>query len=71
MHFICVNLVINIFLQIAMSYWLYGGMQVDQTSGQTNLEPQFDFYNSLLGVSKEDYTVTFADPDGNYISLIP
>ena len=47
-----------------MSYWLYDGMQVSESSGQVELGPQYDYYSPLLGVSKEDYTVTFDDPDG-------
>ena len=47
-----------------MSYWLYDGFQLDNETDQTVLGEQFAFYNPLLGVSEEDYTIDFDDTEG-------
>ena len=50
--------------QIGMSYWLYDGFQLDNETEEAILGPQFAYYNPLLGVSEEGYTVDFDDTDG-------
>ena len=47
-----------------MSYWLYDGFQLDNETEEAILGPQFAYYNPLLGVSEEGYTVDFDDTEG-------
>lgn len=50
--------------QIGLLHWLYDGFQINETTEQAVLGEQYAFYNPLIGVSEEDYTITYDDTNG-------